>query len=325
MSREHAWIARYFAPLARMRRLPRGAEAETFGLRDDAAQLRLPAGQRLVCSADMLVAGVHFLPQLHAAKVAERSLAVNVSDVAAKGARPLACLISLGLPQGRGERWLSGFADGLRRGLARYELTLLGGDMVRAPALSIAVSILGAAAPRRYLSRSGARAGDGVYVTGTIGDGLLGLRAARAGQHTAARRHYETPQVPLAFGLGLGRLAHAALDVSDGLWADAERMGEASGAALVLEGARVPLSGAGRAHIKGGGELSALLCGGDDYQILFAAPRRAEPAMRKLADATATRYTRIGEVEAGKGVKVRAQDGQAWLKRPHRTGYAPFG
>ena len=333
MSREQAWIARYFAPLARHSLA--GVRTENFGLRDDAAQLALPRGQVLVCSADMLAAGVHFLPNLPPAKLAERALAVNVSDLAAKAARPLACLVSLGLPPRNapprcGAAWLRQFAGGLKKGLARYQLALLGGDMVRAPSLSVAVSILGAVKPQHYLSRLGAQAGDQLYVTGAIGDGLLGLQEARRKRGGQARRHYETPIVPLKFGLGLGGLAHAALDVSDGLWADAERMAQASGKALVLEGARVPLSAAGRAFVKhsgalNGGRLTALLCGGDDYQILFAAPPRAEKSLARLALATKTRCTQIGAVQAGRGVRVRAADGSAWLKRPRQTGYAPFG
>lgn len=325
MSREQAWIARYFAPLARAHKVPRPAGMENFALRDDAAQLAPPPGQVLVCSADMLVAGVHFLPGLAPAKLAERALAVNVSDLAAKAARPLACLISLGLPRRCGAPWLAAFARGLAAGLARYQLGLLGGDLVRAPTLSIAVSLLGAVRPHAYLGRAGAQIHDRLYVTGAIGDGWLGLRDARRRRASPARRHYETPRVPLAFGLGLGGLAHAALDVSDGLWADAERMAQESGKALVLEGGRVPLSAAGRAFVQRGGALRRLLCGGDDYQILFAAPPRAENALKNLAAATATRCTQIGEVRDGRGVRVRAAKRRSWLVRPRRTGYAPFG
>ena len=291
-------IRRFFAPLA--------ADAPgAFGLTDDAAALTVPPGQSLVVTADALVAGVHFLASDTAADVAAKALRVNLSDLASMGARPMAYTLALALTRETGVEWLEAFAGSLAADQRLFGIHLVGGDTVATPGpLTLSICAFGCVAQGAELRRSGARPGDAVFVTGTIGDAALGLIALQKGLPgiVAADRdslvaRYRRPTPRTACGPRLIGLANAAIDVSDGLLADLGHICETSGTAAVIEAGRVPLSAAARAALAAGdGTWRDILGGGDDYELLFAAPASAEPALNAVAQALDLPITLIGRI-----------------------------
>ena len=248
------------------------------GLADDAAVLTI-AKQSLVLTKDMLAEGVHFLPEDPPADVAWKLVAVNVSDLAAKGATPLACLT--GHTLSGDAAWDSAFVQGLGDALSHYGMMLIGGDTISAPGGTprvLSLTAIGLPSVPVPPSRAGALDGDGLFVTGTIGDGWAGLQLLQAGK-TAPRSliaAYRRPQPRIADGSALAQVAHAMMDVSDGLLIDAARMANASNVAVRIDLAQVPLSD-DFAQAFGADQASALSAatGGDDYQLLFAAQSEA--------------------------------------------------
>lgn len=304
---EFALIARHFRPLA-------GPGA--LDLADDAAVLDLPPGRQLVLAADAMVAGTHFLAEDPPETVGAKLLRVNLSDLAAMGATPLGYLMTAALPRATPEAWIAGFAAGLAADQAAFGLTVLGGDTVSTSGpISLSLTILGLVAPGQALRRHGARPGDGVWVSGTIGDGGLGLRvlqgrlAADPAGHLAAR--YRRPEPRLALGPALAGLARAAMDISDGLVQDLGHLCRAGGCGAVIEAHGVPLSPAARAAVMADPALlPVVLTGGDDYELLFAAPPGAEAALAARAAAAGVAVTRIGRFVPGSAeVMVQGRDG----------------
>ncbi len=297
-------IRRYFAPLASSP----GAD----GLRDDAATV----APGLIATKDAIVEGVHFLPDDPLETVAQKLVRVNVSDIVAKGGRPDAALLALVWPKGRPHADLEGFARGLGKDLARWGAHLAGGDTTATDGpLTLTLTLLGRVSADGPVRRSGARVGDDVWVTGTIGDGWLGLQAALGafGPLTAEARNLlvsryrvpEPPRLPLADLVAAQ--ATASIDVSDGLAADAGHVAAVSGVQIVLWADKVPLSAAGAHYVENGkAHLQALLTGGDDYQTLFTAPVSA----RQAIEASGQTVSRIGSVAAGEGVVVLDGAGQ---------------
>jgi thiamine-monophosphate kinase len=283
---EFGLIARCFAPLAG----PGG-----LGLLDDAALLAPPPHRELVISADALVAGVHFLPDDPADLIARKLLRVNLSDLAAKGAVPLGYLLTVAAPRATPEVWFAEFAAGLAQDQAEYGVTLLGGDTTSTPGpVCLSLTIIGHVAPGEMVRRSGARAGDGIWVTGTIGDAALGLAVARQGAGGAfLLDRYRLPRPRVGFPLA--GIASAAMDVSDGLVQDLGHLCRASSLAARVDAAQVPLSPAAAAA----GDLLRCLVGGDDYEILMAVPPdRTERLLEAASDARVP-VTRIGAFAAG--------------------------
>ena len=300
---EFALIARHFRPLAGEGGLD---------LSDDAALLTPPAGQELVLAADAMVAGIHFLPDDPPDTIGRKLLRVNLSDLAAMGAAPLAYLMTVALPHGTADIWLAGFVSGLAEDQRRFGLRVLGGDTVSTPGpLTLSLTILGHVPPGAAIRRSGARPGDDLWVSGTIGDGALGLRAIRgelADDGTLAAR-YRLPEPRLALGQGLRGLATAMLDVSDGLVQDSGHLARLAGCGATIEAAAIPLSPRARAADPAWRE--AILAGGDDYELLFGAPPHAAPAIEAAARAAATPVTRIGVfTSAHAAVMVRDEAGR---------------
>jgi thiamine-monophosphate kinase len=294
---EFELIERYFAPLAR-------GFPGAYRLRDDAALIAPALGHDLVAKSDAIVAGVHFLPDDPPELVARKALRVNLSDLAAKGAVPRAYLLDLMLPRTLPERWIAAFARGLARDQEEYGVHLIGGDTDSTPGpVVVAITAFGEVPTGRMVLRSGARPGDAVFVTGTIGDAALGLEAlrgalpgldAKASSFLADRYRLPLPRVKLGARL-LGR-ASAAIDISDGLVADLGHLCEASRLAAVIEGPRVPLSAAARAVLDTWpARMTTVLAGGDDYEILFTAP--AQAGHQFAADAMA--IGRMVEARAG--------------------------
>jgi thiamine-monophosphate kinase len=294
--------------IAALRTLARDPAARGFA--DDAAVLNPPAGA-LVLTHDMLVEGVHFLASDPAADVAWKLLAVNLSDLAAKGATPLGVLMGYGLTGDAA--WDTAFVAGLDTALRALGVPLLGGDTVAQPAgdarvLGLtAIGLGGAVVP----ARGGAQAGDALYVTGTIGDAGAGLAVARGGEGAAALlAAYRRPQPRLAEGRALGPVVHAMMDVSDGLLIDAERMAAASGVAVEIDLAAVPLSPALRALGSARADRLAAATAGDDYELLFALPPGAAPPVAA---------TCVGRFRTGSGLSL--VDGEDAVPQPARLGY----
>jgi len=299
---EFSLIARHFRPLAG----PGALE-----LKDDAALLTPPPGRQLVLTADAMVAGVHFLPDDPPDLVGRKLLRVNLSDLAAKGAEPLAYLMTISTPADTPDAWFAGFAAGLAQDQATYGVTLLGGDTTATPGpVSLSLTIIGHVAPGAAVHRSGARDGHEIWVTGTIGDGALGLAVARGGLsdpsgHLLNRYRLPQPRV----GLKLAGIAAAAMDVSDGLVQDLGHICQASTLAATIEAAQVPLSQAARAA--GPEWLETCLTGGDDYELLLALPPGHVEALRQSAADACIPVTRIGRFHSGPPeVMVRQASGE---------------
>ncbi|WP_431280640.1 thiamine-phosphate kinase [Humitalea sp. 24SJ18S-53] len=304
---EFGLIARHFRPLA-------GPGA--LALLDDAALLDPPAGQTLVLAADAMVAGVHFLPDDPADTVGRKLLRVNLSDLAAMGAVPLGYLMTTAFPHGTTDAWIAGFARGLLEDQSRFGLAVLGGDTVATPGpMSLSLTILGTVAPGAALTRQGARAGDDIWVSGSIGDGTLGLAVLQGrlpdSADGALAARYRLPEPRLALGQRLHGLVHAAMDVSDGLVQDLGHLCRAGGVGAVLDAALVPLSAAAAGLVaEDPGLLARCLTGGDDYELLFAAPASAAAGIQAAAAASGTPATRVGRfIEGPAHVTVRDANG----------------
>jgi thiamine-monophosphate kinase len=304
---EFALIARHFRRLA-------GPAA--LDLQDDAAVLDPPPGRQLVLAADAMVAGVHFLAEDPPETIGRKLLRVNLSDLAAMGATPLGYLMTTALPPGTPDAWLGRFVDGLAADQAAFGLSVLGGDTVSIPGpMTLSLTILGSVAPGAALRRQGARPGDALWVSGTLGDGALGLRVLQgrlpgdAAGHLA--RRYRLPEPRLALGSALAGVALAAMDVSDGLVQDLGHLCRAGGCGAVLRAGSVPLSPAARALVEADPALLLLvLTGGDDYELLFAAPATAEAEILARGAAAGVAVTLIGEFVAGPPeVQVLGRDG----------------
>jgi thiamine-monophosphate kinase len=308
---EFALIARYFAPLSRD--VP-GA----LGLTDDAAWVRAEPGLDWVVKTDAIVAGVHFLPDDPPDLVARKALRVNLSDLASKGAVPRFYLLDAVLPKDIEEEWIARFAAGLAADQAEYDVRLIGGDTTSTPgALTLAVMALGQVESGRMLTRRGAQDGDDIYVSGTIGDAALGLLVLRGGLgrlgaafRDGLAQRYRLPLPRTALGPALIGLATASMDVSDGLVADLGHICGTSALGAVIDEPSVPLSPATQAALRVHPALiEAVLTGGDDYEILFTAPRAARDAVAALARRVELPITRIGTMRQGSGVAVIRADG----------------
>ncbi|WP_289294765.1 thiamine-phosphate kinase [uncultured Reyranella sp.] len=320
---EFELIARYFAPLAR-------GFAGAGGLQSDNAFLAADARRDLVVKTDTIVAGVHFLADDQPARIAAKALRVCLSDLAAGGSTPFVYQLSLALPANWRESWVAGFARGLAADQRRYDIVLCGGDTVVTPGpLTLTITAFGRVARGKGLTRAGARAGDDLWVTGTIGDGALGLLAAQGGlrdltvrQRASLEDRYRLPQPRASLGPRLVGVATACADVSDGLLADAGHIGQASGLAVAIERGDVPLSPAGRAAVAAEPRLWAnVLGGGDDYELVMAVPPRRATALRAVARAAGVAVTRIGRFAGGGGVRLTA--GGRLVTAP-RSGYVHF-
>jgi len=287
---------------------------------DDAAVLELGDGA-LVLTHDMIVEGVHYLPDDPPEDVAWKLVAVNLSDLAAKGARPLGALLGYALGD---SAWDQAFARGLGTALSTFGLALLGGDTVAMPEgapRALGLTAIGRA-DQVPPARSGARPGHDLWVSGTIGDAGAGLGLLRAGQSAPAAliERYRNPRPRLEAGARLAPLAAAMMDVSDGLLIDAGRMASASGCALAVALDALPLSDAFLAAI--GGDRAARIeaaSAGDDYELLLAAPAGKAPTLLALADEISLSLTRIGRFEAGSG--LRLEDRGEIVPLPDRLGF----
>jgi thiamine-monophosphate kinase len=301
---EFALIERYFRPLA--------TDPGALSLTDDAALYRPRSGEELVLTTDLVAAGVHFFADDPPDLIARKALRVNLSDLAAKGAEPVGYLLALALPADWTEPWLRRFAAGLAADQKAYGISLLGGDTSRASGgLTISVTAVGRLPKGTMPRRSGAKPGDAVFVSGTIGDGALGLRV-RAGSLMAPpraakflARRYLVPEPRLALAPVVRRFAASAMDVSDGLVGDLAHICEVSGVTARIDAAAVPLSPAARTALAADRALlSAILNGGDDYEILATVPARRAGDYAAAAATAGVPVARIGEILRGEGPPV---------------------
>jgi thiamine-monophosphate kinase len=298
-------------------------EPGAFGLLDDAATITPPVGSDLVLKTDAIVGGVHFLADDPAAAVAKKALRVNLSDLAAKGADPLGFLLTLALPVSLDERWVAEFARGLKEDAETYRCPLFGGDTDRTPGpVTISIAAFGHVPQGKMVRRAGAKPGDLLVVSGTIGDAVLGLKLRRepeaaafakldqAGRAYLADR-YLLPQPRLALARAVRDCASAAIDVSDGLAGDVAKLAAVSGVAAKIDARQVPLSSAAKTALAAEPKLvEQILGGGDDYEIAATVPENRLEALTEAARAAGIGLTTIGRIEAGDGVTITGFDGK---------------
>ena len=322
-SAEDRLIARFFEPIA--------THPGALGLSDDAAFIKPPAGCDLVLKTDAIVGGVHFFPEDAARSVASKALRVNLSDLAAKGARPLGFLLTLALPKDIGEDWLEGFAQGLRGDSVLFACSLFGGDTDRTPGpITVSIAMFGSVPEGTMVRRAGARAGDRVFVSGTIGDATLGLMLRKGKdwkltepqrQHLASR--YLLPQPRNALAEAVRTHASAAMDISDGLVGDFSKLCRTSGVAADIQVPRIPLSDAAKAVVAvDPAALESALTGGDDYEIVCTVSQAKAEGFLAAAKAAKVPVTEIGEIRAGEGTRFLAGDGGALAFK--RTSFSHF-
>ena len=292
------------------------------GIGDDAAVLQVPAGKQLVVATDTLNAGVHFPPETAAADISWKSLAVNLSDLAAMGAWPAWCTLSLSLPQAD-QAWLDAFLDGFFALAGLHGVALVGGDTTRGP-LSVCVTVHGFVDEGRALRRDGARVGDDIWVSGTLGDAAGALAQWREKLPIAPelKLRLDRPAPRIALGLELAGIAHGCIDVSDGLLADIGHVCKRSGLAAEIDIADLPVSDALRAAFDAEAIRALQASGGDDYELCFTVPAEARAAIENIATKTETSVTRVGRIVAGEGVRALFDEGHEW--KPVRDGYAHF-
>ncbi len=305
-------IARYFT---------RPVRHAALGVGDDCALLAPRPGMQLAISSDMLVEGRHFFADVDPEALGHKALAVNLSDLAACGARPLAFTLALALPR-VDEAWLAGFSKGLLALADAHGCELVGGDTTQGP-LNICITVFGEVPARQALLRSGARAGDDIYVSGTLGDARLALEALLGHIHlpdellAQARQRLERPTPRVALGLALRGIASSAMDVSDGLLGDFGHILKASGVgACIRTDETIKLIAAGAFPSSATGKIDqkllhqCTLAGGDDYELLFTAPPQHQAAVAAAAAQSQTAVTCIGQVEAAPGLRLVDAQGQ---------------
>ena len=287
------------------------------GVGDDCALLQVAPGMQLAVSSDMLVEGRHFLATVDPQRLGHKALAVNLSDVAACGAKPLAFTLALSLPRAD-EAWLAPFARGLLALADAHECELVGGDTTRGP-LNICVTVFGEVPAGEALLRSGARAGDDLWVSGSLGDARLALEVFRGTQSVpaeifiAARERMEQPTPRVALGQALRGIASSAIDISDGLLGDLGHVLRRSGVGARIDAALAsPLLAAAHEGLALSPELQLdlVLAGGDDYELAFTAPPSQREAVLHAAMSSHTAVTRIGAIEAGACVRVLDPQGR---------------
>ena len=305
---EFGFIERHLRPLA-------AGQAGALELTDDAALLEPTAGMQLVLAKDALVEGVHFLAHDSPENIAQKTLRVNLSDMAAMGATPRGYLLALMRPKRLPPEWLGRFAQGLAQDQAAFGVTLLGGDTVVTPGpLTLSVSMLGEVPRGQALRRGGARAGDDIYVSGTLGSAALGLAVlqGRLSPSMSASefliRRYRLPEPRIALGEALRGVAHAAIDISDGLIADLGHVLDISGKGAEIHTDWIPLSQAAAPHR---GALEAALTGGDDYELLFTADPEQRPALQAIGEDLSLPLTIIGQVTENTDLDILDARGRA--------------
>lgn len=323
---EFGLIKRLFLPLT-------GGDPAALALADDVALIDGPAGRQWAITNDAIIAGVHFLPDDPADLIARKLVRVTLSDLAAKGATPKFLLLSAGFPKDSRLEWLDLFASGLKSDCGQFKVLLIGGDTVATPGpLTLSLTAIGEITRNAALLRSAARVGDNIWVSGSLGDSALGLRVAKGEVPDLTPQHadyllerYRLPRPRLALGRALLGLAHAAMDVSDGLLADLGHICDCSHVGAEIQAASLPRSPSAAALFAMGGydEVAILAGGGDDYELLFTAAPAADEAIDRLSVSLDLPLSRIGRITDVPGVTLLDPGGAA--VRVARRGYQHFG
>jgi thiamine-monophosphate kinase len=311
-------IRRFFAHLTAAR------DDVRLGIGDDAALLDVAPGKTLVVSMDTLVSGVHFFPSVSPASLGHKSLAVNLSDLAAMGAEPAWATLSLTLPE-VDDSWLEAFASGFGALATRYGIQLIGGDTTRGP-LSITVQAHGLVPAESALRRGGARDGDQIYVTGCLGDAALFLNALNTDSVTAGgeplRQCLERPEPRVEAGVALRELATSAIDISDGLLADLGHILDASGVGATIELDKIPLSEQAATLHSRDEDWTPIVSGGDDYELCFSVPQSKQSDIARISERLHLKMTCIGVIEGRSGLRALLPDGSLW--RAPSAGFSHF-
>ena len=310
-----------FDLIARIRSRAHARSDVVLGIGDDAALLRVPPGHELVVTADTLNAGVHFPVATATADIGWKALAVNLSDLAAMGATPAWCTLSLSLPEAN-DAWIDAFLDGFLALADQHGVSLVGGDTTRG-LLSVSVTAMGLVETGSALRRDAARMGDDVWVTGTLGDAAAALEAvlAKRGLPAALRQRLDRPTPRVTAGQRLSGLVHGCIDLSDGLLADLGHVCERSGVGAEIELGKLPTS-IDLAALGPDERMRWQASGGDDYELCFSASPRNRESIVQALDFTDVSATRIGRIVAGQGVKAFDAEGREW--QPLRSGYEHF-
>lgn len=315
---EFELIAEIFAPLA-------GPDRPAFGLKSDTAHWPAPDGETVVLTKDMFIEGHHFFPTADGGQIAQKLLRVNLSDLAASGATPRGYLLGLALPDKTSREWLIAFRDGLAADQEEFRIELWGGDTVAASSLMLSLTAIGTTPEGSALSRFGARPGDALYVSGTIGDAALGLKCLNDELEPNARfiQRLLKPEPRLALGEALRGLATAAVDISDGLVADVGHLADASGVGAVIEQSKVPLSADVRELVEKETEYwPVILTGGEDYELAFTIEPGRTTELVKVSQRAGVPVIRIGEITDQGEVIVRDETGTPL--QFERTGFVHF-
>jgi len=305
-TREFSIIERYFKPLAT---LSQHENTVIIGPGDDCAVLRVPDGQEVCVSTDTLLEGVHFLPNSRAKVVASRTMAANLSDLAAMGASPYAFLLAMTFPEAR-EDWLEDFSATLSDIIKQYQVPLVGGNLSKGP-LSLTVTVMGTVPAGSALKRSGASVGDDIYVTGTLGDAAQGLALLRKGEvngYLVSR--YQFPVARIAAGRQLRGLAKSLIDISDGLVAEIGHLGEADSLGAEIAAGELPLS---KELVQSAGQEAAIgmaLFAGDDYELCFTADPADSGKIKAVSASIGVPMTRIGVVTESDKIVIRNSKGE---------------
>jgi thiamine-monophosphate kinase len=310
-------IRRYFT---------RACPSAELGVGDDAALLRVDNGMELAVSTDMLVSGTHFFPDADPFMLGHKTLAVNLSDMAAMGAQPRWAMLALSLPQAD-EAWLQRFSDGFFSVAQHFGVELVGGDTTRGP-LNLCVTILGLVPHGMALRRAGAQAGDDVWVSGKLGDAALALAHLQgkvlltAEEFASCSDSLHCPEPRVALGQLLRGVAHGAIDISDGLLADLGHILECANVGAEIQFDALPVSRVLRSWLDQPVGKHCVLTGGDDYELCFTAPTTSRSDLQKISINLNLPLTRVGTIVAGKGCKVVAADGN--VISIEKTGYDHF-
>jgi thiamine-monophosphate kinase len=315
---EFALIRRYFDR-------PIKDESVRLGIGDDAALIAPDSERELVSAVDTIVAGIHYPEDLPPFDVGYRAVAINLSDIAAMGGTPRWMTLALTIPESDAA-WLSLFAEGLFTAATEGQVSLVGGDTTRGPTTVVSIQILGEVDPGLAIKRSGARPGDSIFVTGTPGDAAAGLSLLKGGSDQSEESEYligrfVRPNARVAFAAAIAGIASSAIDLSDGLYADLQKLLNASKAAAKLELTSLPYSAALLGKFEYEEARDFVLSGGDDYELCFTASQSREPELKALAKQNQLQVTRIGKVVPGNGIAC-TKDGEAFEYSDH--GYRHF-
>ena len=304
-SPEFDLIARHFT---------RPARNAVLGVGDDCALVDVSNGMDLAVSVDTMVSGVHFFSDADPETLGHKALAVNLSDMAAMGAMPYWAMLALTVPEVNHD-WLAKFAKGFFDLAEEFGVSLIGGDTTRGP-LTITVTIMGEVPAGAALRRSGAKAGNDVWVSGNLGDAALavahrrGLLKLEEGEYREAVMRLYEPMPRVSLGQALRGLATSAIDISDGLLADLDHICTLSKVGATIEEELLPVSSIGAVHIETPAGLTAVVAGGDDYELCFTAPQNARENIEQLTEILGVPLTRIGQIRKGRGVSLVASDGK---------------